>query len=162
MDKSIFPPQPFHTHTSSLLKEIFEHLMDELQIKMDLVKQAKGRTSHQQSTTFLSRTQLSLLCPQKRITQSKVHFASYCVLSPKANSKPLLLAYFQKSDAVDKVDLWVQTGVERKNVSKPWTARKIMTMSLHIWTPRAHFFCDSVMSITLQTHVVQENKWFYL
>ena len=94
--------------------------MDELQIKMDLVKQAKGRTSHQQSTTFLSRTQLSLLCPQKRITQSKVHFASYCVLSPKANSKPLLLAYFQKSDAVDKVDLWVQTGVERKSVSKLW------------------------------------------
>ena len=49
-----------------------------------------------------------------------MHFVSYCFLRPKANSKPLLLAYFQKSDAVDKVDLWVQTGVERKSVSKLW------------------------------------------
>ena len=41
-------------------------------------------------------------------------------LNPKANSKALLIAYFQKSDADDKVYLWVQTGIKRKMESKPW------------------------------------------
>ena len=50
-----------------------------------------------------------------------LHIAvAWSVLSHKANSKALLLTYFQKSDAVDNAKLWVQTGVKRKSDSKPW------------------------------------------
>ncbi len=68
--------------------------MDELQIKMDLVKQAKGRTSHQQSTTFFVSNSIIVIVPTEKNHPKQGEFCIVLCSEPQSKFEAASIGIF--------------------------------------------------------------------